>query len=86
MKRGAEKQQARQLQAPAAIQQNSFECTLFFPCWDLACQSEHFQLYLDGMFIHLERVLCVIASVGKLEMDGFKSILLSPVFVCVYCV
>lgn len=55
VKWGIEKQQERQLQAPAAIQQNSFECTLFLPCWDLACQSEHVQLYLDGMFIHLER-------------------------------
>lgn len=48
------KQQEHQLQAPAAIQHNSSECTLFPTCWDSPRQSEHLQLCLDDMFVHLE--------------------------------
>lgn len=48
------RRQERQLQAPGAFQQNSFKCTLFVPCWDLTCQSEHLELHLHVMFIHLE--------------------------------
>ena len=65
---GSEKQQERQLQAPAALRQNSFECTSFLPCGDVGCHSEHSELHPEeACSLTLKALFCLIAAVTEVE-------------------